>query len=235
MLLAYCYDCEGDNVNACRRIIDSIQESSDRPTALNLELWRIKILRDEGNLVLARQKIENFIKEIDVVRDWYAFFSAKIILGGLMALQGEKEEANHLLQETMEIADKSPFKTIKAQLKALEEKITATKPCPPILCEQGIQGWKLQCNQKSIELKHQTLPAKIFELFIKQERIEKSCLAKKVFHKNYEPDNDDNKIHYQIHSLRKLLQDLDFDRDPICFEEGGYRLVPKITVLEGEV
>lgn len=235
MLLAFCYDCEGDSINACRRIIDSIEEISDRPTQLNVELWRIKILRDEGKGDLARVQLEMFLKEIDLVRDWYAFFTAKILLGGLMADQGEKDQANQLLMETMEIAEKSPFKTIKAQLKALEEKINSKKDAPSILCEQGINGWKLSCNQKSVELKHQTMVARIFELFIKTDRVEKSQMAKKIFQKQYEPMEDDNKVHFQIHSLRRLLQDLDFESDPICFEDGAYRLIPKVIIHEGEV
>lgn len=237
MLLAYCYDCEGDQVDACRRIIDSIEEITDRPTQLNVELWRIKIMRDEGKLEVARNKLNNFLKQVDPVRDWYAYFTAKIILGGLLILQGDKEKANELLTETRQLVDKSPFKTVKAQLQALEEKISQSKKIPELICEQRIQGWRISCNQKSIELKHQTIAAKLFELFTKKEWIEKSQMAKRVFKGEYNPESDDNKLHYQIHHLRKVLLELEFDLDldPICFEEGGYRLVPKVTIREGEL
>ena len=49
------------------------------------------------------------------------------------------------------------------------------------------------------------------------------------------PEKDDNKIHFQIHSLRKTLLDLGFGDDPICFEDGGYRFLPKLIILEGEI
>jgi tetratricopeptide (TPR) repeat protein len=235
MLLAYCYDCEGDNVDACRRIIDSIGDSPDRPTQLNLELWRIKILRDEGKLDLAQEKINKLFEEVDPILDWYAYFSGKIILGGLHLLRGDKESAGKLLLETRAIVDKSPFRTLRSQLSALEEKLNTNPIVPEIFCENGIKGWTVACNDKKIELSYQTVPAKIFELFTKKEWIDKSQLAKKIFKKEYEPASDDSKIHYQIHCLRKILLELDFDLDPISFEDGGYRLIPKVTLCEGEV
>ncbi|NBX75461.1 MAG: hypothetical protein EBQ92_02820 [Proteobacteria bacterium] len=235
MLLAYCYDCEGDNVDACRRIIDSIEDSQDRPIQLSLELWRIKILRDEGKLDLAEEKMAKLFKELDPIRDWYAYFSGKVILGGLYILRDDKEQATQLLAETRAIVEKSPFKTLKAQLSALEEKLNTKPIAPELFCEHGIKGWTVFCNEKKIELSYQTLPAKIFELFTKKEWIDKSQMAKKVFKKDYEPASDDSKLQYQIHCLRKILLELDFEVDPISFEEGGYRLVPKVTIREGEV
>jgi tetratricopeptide (TPR) repeat protein len=235
MLLAYCYDCEGDNVDACRKIIDSIADSQDRPTQLNLELWRIKNLRDEGKVELAERKITVFFEGLDPILDWYAYFSGKIILGGLYLLRGDKEQAEKLLVETKAIVDKSPFKTLKAQISALEKKLNTTPITPELFCENGIQGWTIFCNDKRIELSYQTIPAKIFEVFTKKEWIDKSQLAKKIFKKEYEPASDDGRLHYQIHCLRKILLELDFDSDPISFEEGGYRLVPKVTIREGEV
>ncbi|MFM8269121.1 MAG: hypothetical protein ACKN9V_02945 [Pseudomonadota bacterium] len=235
MLLAYCYDCEGNNVDACRRIIDSIQDTPDRPTQLSVELWRIKILRDEGKLELARNKLNTFLKEVDSVRDWYAYFTGKIILGGLLVMQNEKDLANQLLIETRQLAENSPFKTIKAQLQALEEKINSAKKAPELQCEQGIQGWTLHFNQKNIELKHETVAAKLFELFTKKDWIEKSQIAKKILKEDYNPVRDDKKLHYQIHHLRKMLLELDFEVDPISFEEGGYRFLPKVSIREEEV
>lgn len=235
MLLAYCYDCEGDNVDACRQIIDSISDTNDRPTQLSLELWRIKILRDEGKLEVSRAKLNDFLKQVDSVRDWYAFFSAKIILGGLLVLQGDRVSAKALLQETREIVQHSPFKTVKAQLQALEEKINQIEKMPELVCEQGIQGWRIFYNQKSIELKSDTSAAKLFELFIERDWIEKSQMAKQLLKREYDPDSDDGKVHYQVHHLRKLLLDLDFGLDPICFEDGGYRFLPKVSFREEEV
>lgn len=234
IFLAYCYDAQDQDVASCRRIIDSIQDVGDRSTELSVELWKIKILRDEGNLSEAERLLTLFLKKIDSKKDWYAFFSAKILLGGLLALQDKKKEAAKLVSETKQLVENSPFRTLKAQFSALEEKLTASAPVPELTCEQGIRAWRLTLEQRSIEVKNQSKTAELLELFLKKEWVEKPYLVKKLFKKEYEPNADDSKIHSLIHAFRKTLQDLNLGVDPICFEEGRYHLVPKLKVLSGE-
>lgn len=110
MLLAYCYDCEGDSVDACRRIIDSIVDSKDRPTQLNLELWRIKMLRDEGKLELAERKITKFFEGVDPILDWYAYFSGKIILAGFTYFVEIKNKLKNSWLKQKRLSTKAPLK-----------------------------------------------------------------------------------------------------------------------------
>ena len=235
LFLAYCYDYENADVASCRQIIDSVPDSEDRTTQLNIELWRIKVVRDEGNHHKAEASLRSFIGKIDPRRDWYAFFSARILLGGLFATTDRKEEAQILLEEMKKTVETSPFRTLKNQLLALEEKISVKPPLPELMCEQGIRAWRLSFKQRTIEIKHQTSAARLFEMFTKKNWIEKSQLAKRLLKKDYHPQEDDSKIHFQVHNLRKLLVELDCGMDPICFEEGGYRLVPSLKILEGEI
>lgn len=235
LFLAYCYDYENSDVASCRQIVDSIPDSEDRTTQLNIELWRIKVIRDEGQHQKAENLLREFIDKIDPRRDWYAFFSARILLGGLFAAQTRREEAQSLLDEMRKTVEKSPFRTLKAQLSALEEKLNVKPPIPEVMCEQGIRSWRLSFKSKSVEIKHQTSAARLFEMFTKKNWIEKSQLAKKLLKKDYQPSEDDSKIHFQVHNLRKLLVELDCGLDPICFEEGGYRLIPSLKILEGEI
>lgn len=235
LFLAYSYDYENSDVASCRQIIDSIPDSEDRTTQLNIELWRIKVVRDEGKHDQAEKLLTEFLRKIDSRRDWYAFFSARILLGGLYASQERKEEAKALLEEMRKTVDESPFRTLRAQLEALEKKLSAKLPIPEFLCEQGIRSWRLSFQSKSVEIKHQTSAARLFEIFTKKNWIEKSQIAKKLLKKDYCPSEDDNKIHFQIHNLRKILVELECGLDPICFEEGGYRLVPTLKIFEGEL
>jgi len=234
LFLAYCYDYENSDVASCRRIIDSIPDSEDRATQLNVELWRIKVTRDEGHFEKAENLLKEFLARIHPHRDWYAYFSAHILLGGLWAAQNRKEEAQGLLEEMRKTVEKSPFRTLKTQLAVLEKKLTVKAPIPELLCEQGIRSWKLSFQTKSVELKHQTSAARLFELFTKKSWVEKAQMAKKLLRKDYCPSEDDSKIHLQVHHLRKLLLELECGLDPICFEEGGYRLIPSLKMLEGE-
>ncbi|NBW99638.1 hypothetical protein EBR03_08715 [bacterium] len=235
MFLAYCYDLEGADIASCKQIIDSIPDSEDRVTQLNVELWRIKIIRDSGQPESAETQLKKFIAKIDPKRDWYAYFSAKILLGGVFILLGKIEEAQFIIAETQKLVEASPFRTPKVQLKALEEKLNVAPPVPEFLCEQGIRSWRLSFQKKSIEIKHQTGAAKLFELFCKKEWVDKNLMAKKLLKKEYVPTEDDNRIHFQVHTLRKILLELEAGSDPISFEDGGYRMIPRLIIREGEI
>jgi hypothetical protein len=234
IFLAYCYDVQDQDVASCRRIIDSIEHIADRPTELSLELWKIKILRDEGKLVESEERLTSFMEKVDPESDWYAFFSAKILLGGLLVRQDKKKEASKLVSETKKWVENSPFRTLKMQLSALEAKLEALVPVPEVVCEQGIRAWRLTLDQKTIEVKSQSKSAELLELFLKKEWVEKGYLIRKLFKKEYEPESDDSKVHSLIHSFRKSLEGLNLGMDPIFFEEGRYRLVPKLKLLSGE-
>lgn len=235
IFLAYCFDLESSDTASCREIIHSIEEPQERSLRLSLEIWKIKILRDEGSLENAEEKMNRFLTMIDPKGDWYAYFSAQIIRSGIWLSLGKKEQAKKLLAEARQLAAESPFKTIKAQLDALEASFHEKPKQAELVCEQGIRAWHLSCGRKSIELKHQTSSAKIFELFSKKDWVDKEQLAKKILKKKYMPGTDDNKIHFQIHSLRKMMMELELGSDPICFEDGGYRMLPKIIIREGEL
>lgn len=235
IFLAYCFDVESNDTAACREIIQTIEEPKERSLKLSLEIWKIKILRDEGKLEQAEEAMTRLLKMLDPQEDWYAYFSAQIIRSGIWVKLGRKEQALKLLAEARKLAESSPFKTIKKQLAALEESFQEKPEQAELICEQGIRAWRLSWGRKTVELKHQTSAAKIFELFTKKEWLDKEQLAKRIFKKTYVPGKDDNKIHFQIHSLRKTLMELDFGLDPICFEDGGYRMLPKLIFREGEL
>lgn len=231
IFLAYCYDLEEEDVAACKRIIDSVtEEISDRPTQLMLELWKLKILRDQGKFQESETLLKSFLNQIDPQRDWYAFFSAQVILGGLYLKQERTEEASLLLMELNKKVKNSPFRTIRAQINSLETKIGAQKPLPEVTCEQGIRAWTLSFKQKIIEIRHQSNLARLLELFLKKDWVDKATLTKRIFKKDYVAEDDDNKIHALVHAFRKILQELNLDLDPICFEQGGYRLIPKLKI-----
>jgi len=235
IFLAYCFDLESGDTAACKEIIRDIEEPDERSLKLSLDIWRIKLLRDEGQLEEAEKKIESLIQGLDPQKDWYAYFSAQIILSGILLRENKKEEARDLLLRIRKMVEESPFRTFKNQLTALEEDFKEKPSLPEVVCEQGIHAWRLTWGGNKVEIKHQTGPAKIFELLAKKDWVDKEQLAKKIFKKEYVPEVDDQKIHFQIHALRKMLMELNFDLDPICFEDGGYRMLPKLVIYEGEI
>jgi len=231
IFLAYCYDLEEADVAACKEIIDSVTEKvTDRPTELTLELWKLKILRDQGKYTEAEKLILDFITKLDPQRDWYAFFSAQVILTGLYLRQERTEEANQLLIEVKKRAEKSPSRTIQKQIGSLESKLSEKKPVPEVNCEQGIRSWTLSFRQKMVEIRHQSNLARLLEIFLKKDWIDKATLTKRIFKKEYVAEEDDNKIHALVHSFRKIIQELNIGLDPICFDQGGYRLIPKLRL-----
>lgn len=235
IFLAYCFDIESNDTASCREIIYSISDPEDRSLSLILQIWKIKISRDEGQLLDAETQITELIQIMEPTTDWYAYFSAQIIRTGILMKTGKKDHAQQILMEIRRFAEQSPFKTIKTQLASLEASCEIKPPQPEFFCEQGIHSWRITYGRKNVEIKQHTISAKIFELFSKKEWVDKGQVAKRIQNKEYIPELDDNKVHFQIHTLRKILMELDTDLDPITFEDGGYRMLPKLVFREGEI
>jgi tetratricopeptide (TPR) repeat protein len=232
IFLAYCYDVDGSDVASCRKIIDSISDSSDSENQIILELWRAKVLRDEGKLSEAEAKLSKVFQKVDSKNNWYAYFSATILLAGLYIMQDRKTEAARLVDVARQIVKNSPFRTVRAQLEALEKKIVGSPECPTIHCEKGISSLKVTYDKKTVELDLRTAVAKLIQLFTKADWVEKSLLSKALYKKEYVSTEDDSRIHSQIHTLRKFFIDLGLSVDPIHYERGGYRWLPKIEMNE---
>lgn len=232
IFLAYCYDVESSDVASCRKIMDSISDSSDPENQIILELWRAKVLRDEGKLVESEAKLSKVFQKVDPSKNWYAYFSAIVLIAGLYVLQNRHEEASQLVNQARQLAAKSPFRTVRAQLDALERKIAGSSDCPTIYCLKAKSSLKVTYDKNTLELDLKTAAAKLLQLFTRNEWVEKSKLSQALYQKEYIPQQDDSRIHSQIHSLRKLFIDLGLSQDPIHYERGGYRWLPKIEMDE---
>ncbi|NBX93491.1 MAG: hypothetical protein EB078_01935 [Proteobacteria bacterium] len=234
LFLAYCYDMEDNDVSSCRKIIDSITKADEPDLEIAVQLWRAKVLRDEGKLSEAEKKLFDTINKLDVWKNWYGFFSAKILLGGLYTAQGKSDKALSVVDEVRKIAENTPFKTIKTQLIALENKIKEQVTTVEIHCEEGISSWRLSFQTRTVEIKLATATAKILEMFLSNSWIDKIQLAKTIFKQEYVAERDDSRIHSHVHSLRKICQQLGLNDDPIQFEKGGYRWLTKIKLVAVE-
>jgi tetratricopeptide (TPR) repeat protein len=131
IMLADYYDDKKDIV-ACRRLIFSIDPKtvSDTSLALMVDVWRAKILRDEGNFVESRQILDEIFKKVTPETNWYVFWNSKLILARLYFLEGNRVAGQDILRDVKRFLKHTRCRSLEKAVPHLETLAESYKKNP---------------------------------------------------------------------------------------------------------
>ena len=233
MMLADYYDRVHNDTGTCRQLIESIGEVSDPSVNILVNIWMAKILRDEKRYDEAEVHLLKILENLDAKANWYAFFSAKVILAGLYLHRDEMEKANLLIAEIRKLFEGRHFKTVTEQIFYLENLLKEKKTLENLrFCPMSSGDTTLTYNRRSICLGIKSPADRLFVLLAKKGFLGKISIVKNLYDRIYDAKRDDKLIYYHIHSIRKRLRMLGLPSSAIISECDGYRLVPVVETGE---
>lgn len=231
LMLANYYD-EKNDVGTCRQILDSIKEVPDNDTRLLVEIWRAKVLRDEDRLPESEKRLQDLIASLELPRDWYACFSAQLILANLYLRQKKFQEAEVLIVKIRETFENKRFKMMSVQLAGLEKKIAEARHPSELQLKLNDEDATLSYENKNLVLRIDTPSDKLLMLLAKKGFLDKAFIVKNLFQKSYNGESDDKLIYHAVHQARKRLQSVGIPKDAVESIDNGYRFVPKVRILK---
>ena len=234
MMLACYYDWKKKDLGLCRRLIFSIE--TDEPQLKNLvDIWKIKILKDEKKLVEAEELLTSVLRNIDRDAQWYPYYCVKIIEGSLSLEKGDFKKTREIVQHVRELYDQRQFKSLKTQLEDLERRIREKSEVGVMTVEFDEDNQiKFIYESRSLKLKKFSPSETLLSLFTKKGFLDKELIINALYSRGYAGADDDRLVYYHIHALRKRLKGIGLPDASITNEEAGYRFHPKVELVESE-
>ncbi len=123
MWLADYYE-EHDDLASCKCLIDSIAPGDDKHMMLLVEIWKAYILKRQGSVLAAYERLKQVENKIDVKEDWYGYFCAKDLLVSCLISLGNIPEANAQFSQLHQMFEGRHFRTIQRQLNAIQSELS---------------------------------------------------------------------------------------------------------------
>jgi len=221
MTLAYCYDSISKDLAAVKGLIFSISDFEDPSVGFLLETWKAKVFRDEGNFIEAEKILKNLLNDLTPERDWYAYFTAKIIFIGLYRDWEKMDLARQLLVETLNLAKEKPLRTVKRQLSTIQESFADQKTNMPLVVRVGKGRDAISYMNASLEIDNSKPFEKLTKLLLIQKKLTKDEIVQALFEREYQEDTDDPMIYYHVHGVKKVLKRLGV-ANPNLVKKGPY-------------
>jgi len=232
MTLAYCYDSLYKDVAAVRRLIFSIVDFNDPSIGYLLATWRAKVLRDEGNFLEAEKIINRLLAELKPEKDWYSYFTARIISIGLYRDWGKMDLARQLLVETLNLAKEKPLRTVKRQLAVIQESFADQKVNLPIVFRIGKDAEVISYLNSTIDIDETRPFEKLTKLLLIQKKLTKDEIIKVLFERDYKSEIDDPVIYYHVHRVKKLLKKIGLANPNIVKKGLYYEFQGEVQLVE---
>jgi len=233
MMLANYYSVKGD-LAACHAIIHSIQTEDPSLLAL-VDIWKAYVARMEGRFEQSRALLETLLETLSPQKDWYAFFSAKVILSLTLLDLKKTAEVRATILEIKNLFAGRHFKSVQHQLKELEEMLQKEETLGSVYFTPGLNESRFSYRDKTLAIKNKDPRDRLLVLLLKKRFLEKSMIVKALYQRPYQGEVDDKLIYYHIHALRKRLKTIGLSGEAICNEGSGYRWVPDVEILEGDI
>lgn len=230
MMLADYYSNKGD-IAACRVIIDSIETADPQLQKLVL-IWKGYICYVEKKFDQGIGLMRDLLMTSDPKNDWYTHFSAAPVLALLYLDKGDIPSAKAVLEEIRALFEGRQFKSVRLQLKELEERLQKEESLGSVLFTKGIKESTFTYKNKNLRLTDSTPAEKLLLLLVKKGFLEKSMIVKSLYQRPYQGESDDKLIYYHIHNVRKRLRSIGLPAEAISNEDNGYRLVPEVQIVE---
>lgn len=232
LMLADYYDSVQNDVGTCRQIIDSIKEVDVPELQVLVDIWRAKILKDEGQLAAAEAKLKELLPKIDIQRGWYAYYSAQLVLANLYLKEKRFQDAEGLIAEVRRIFENKRFKSMLEQFAVLEKRIAEARQPAELQLKINEEEMSLAYESKSLLLDSDTPADKFLMLLAKKGYLDKAFIVKNLFQKSYNGEQDDKLIYHAVHQARKRLQSVGIPKDAVESVDSGYRFVPKVRIIK---
>ncbi len=225
-----------DDIAACRSIVDSLNVApNDVPMYYLAETWKAIVERLEKKPTAAKERLEAIFTRLTVKEDWYAYFSAKVILAMVYIDEDKLEEANDIVTEVRKLFEGRRFKMVQVQLGELENLLKEKTTMGPIQFVSSIEGDFFVYGGKRIMLKNKSAAERLLSLFLQKGFLDKSSIVKGLYDRPYVPSQDDKLIYYHIHCLRKQLKGYGLPAEALESDGTGYRLIPEVQLTESEL
>jgi tetratricopeptide (TPR) repeat protein len=231
LFLANYYDRHKDDTAACRTIIDSIGDVTEPSVKVLVDIWRAKLLREEKKYAESEALLNLLFSQINSQKDWYPYFSAKVVLAILFLKQKRLEEASATIDEVRKKFEGRHFKTIQIQLDALQRQIEEESRLGIVRFVPGDNDSTFHYSNRSLKLKKKSTAEKLLSLLVRKKFLDKGVIVRNLYNRQYEATRDDKLVYYHIHSLRKRLLELGLPSDAIRSEGEGYRFVPEVETV----
>jgi hypothetical protein len=235
MMLADYYSRKNDLVS-CRMLIDSIEApADDKKFSTLVDIWKAVVARREKRFDDAREGLEALLKTLSKDEDWYSYFSAKVVLAMTHIDEGDLADAKAILAEVKEMFEGRHFKSVQVQLGELDALLREKNGLGTIKFQQGETECLFIYANKTIPLKNKSPAERLLLLLVKKRFLDKAIIVKNLYDRQYNPELDDKLIYYHIHTLRKRLKAIGLPAEAIANEGNGYRLVPEVENVGGEL
>jgi hypothetical protein len=232
MMLAHYYDWKSNDTAACRRLIDSIPEPEDGSVRLLWMIWQAKILRDEKKFDDAEKILTQVLAAATPQADWYAHYSAKVVLAILYLKRDDLVNAGRVVAEVRELFAGRNFKSLRVQMDELERQLREKSTVGIVQFTSGPDGSVFSYQNRELKLKPSSPAEKLLTLMIKRKSLDKAGIVRQLYEREYNGVVDDRLIYYHIHALRKRLQSIGIPGDAIVTDEDGYRFIPKVETKD---
>ncbi len=235
MMLADYY-LNKDDLLSCRMLIDSIEvPSGDAIVDRLVAIWKAVVLRREKKLEAARDTILALLETFTLDDDWYSYFSAKLVLGMIFIEMADMDRARAIVAEVRQLFDGKRLKMVQYQLEQLEALLAEKTGLGKIRLVANEDGNVCTYANKSLPLSGKSPSERLLLLLIKRGFLDKAIIVKSLYDRHYDPEHDDKLIYYHVHALRKRLRSIGLPPEAIESEGSGYRLLPEVEWVQGEL
>jgi hypothetical protein len=233
MWIAHLYSTKDDYTSA-RAVIEGVQPSGDLQIDRLATIWRANVARAIGRPEDGLAMLSRILEEVTEQEDWYVYFSARNVAVLILATLEKEKEAEALLDELRTFVDSKNFKSTREQLKSVEEKIKKRSMLGKVTFEPGTFKSAFIYGKKRTFITGSSPVEKLLGMFLKKGFLDKGQIVKAVYGRAYKPE-DDKLVYYHIHSLRQKLKEMGVPCDAVSTEDDGYRFVPEVEILGGDL
>lgn len=233
MLLAHYYEWAKNDLVMCRAVIESIEEPGDPNLKTLWLIWRAKILRDQNRFGEALEVLDRVFHSITVDSDWYGFFSAEVILAGILAAKGDRAGALKVVEEVRALFEKKNFKALKILTDELEERVTRRPAPPAVRIRQDARRSLVWFGKGRASFKRGTPTERMLDLLVREGAATKKNLVERALNRPYVSGRDDKIVYHHVHTLRSKLREISLPEDVLVLEGEGYRFQATVH-LESE-
>lgn len=235
MLLAHLYDVLDKDVGLIRKLIFSIEPSDDPFNQVLVDIWKAKVLRNEGDFVAAETAVLDLISRIESEKNWYAYFSAKLILGGIYLRTGETRKVKAIIREIRTVFAGRRFKHVANQIEELERNVNTKLKTTSLSLRCGLTQTTLSSDGKTVTLDKKGTADRFLLLLARRGFANNEVITRKLFSRSYQSDRDDKLLQQEFYSVKSRVAELGLPEEVIVQEEAGYRLLSKVEIFDGEV